>query len=93
MGMRFRVVQLDGPDSTDVIQPASQLRVARSVWKLRLGNELVGLVIQVVGKVVAQKKVENRGLQVVVVSQCGNALDCQKLARSVKCRVLGCRRP
>jgi hypothetical protein len=63
------VVELDGADPAEVVEVAGELGVAGRLGEGRLGDELVGLVEQVVVEVVAQQQVDERRLEVLVVPE------------------------
>lgn len=54
MSMRFSVVQLNSADAAEVVEVSGELRVTRAVGELGLGDELVGLLVEVVMKVVSE---------------------------------------
>jgi hypothetical protein len=80
-GLRLLPQRL-GPDDarlTNIVVPPRQLSVAcRALGEGRLGNELVGLVVEAVLEVVAKKEGEEGSLQVVVVAESGGALGGEK---------------
>lgn len=72
--VRLRVVELDGPDSSEVVEVSRELGVAGRLGEGRLGHELVGLVEQVVVEVVSEQEVDEGGLEVLVVAEGGRSV-------------------
>ena len=65
---------------TDVIQPASQLIVSSCIREGCLGNELVCLIIQIEGEVVAQKEIEKGRLKIVILAQSSDSLSSKEMS-------------
>ena len=65
---------------TDVIKPASQLIIASRIREGCLGNELVCLIIQIEGEVVAQKEIEKGRLKIVVLAQGSDSLSSKEMS-------------
>ena len=71
--MRLRVVQLGGLDPAQVVEVARPLVVGRRLGEHRLGDQLVGLLVQVTVQVGSQKAVDKNSLTFVVVPQSGGS--------------------
>ena len=78
--MRSGIIQLNGFDTTEVIMVPRILRVCCRCRKVRLGNKLVCLVVEVVVQVAAQKAVDERSLSFVVVAEGGSPLSGEEKA-------------
>jgi len=72
--MRSGIIQLNGLDTTEVIMVPRILWVCCRCGKVRLGNKLVRLVVEVVVQVAAQKAVDEGCLSFVVVTKGGSPL-------------------
>lgn len=72
--VRVGVVELHGLDAPEVVVVPRELRVARGRGEGGLGDELVGLVVEVVGDVAAQEAVDEGGLRFIIVPQRRGAL-------------------
>lgn len=78
VGVRVGVVELHGADAAEVVVVARELGVGRGGGEGGLGDELVGLRVEVVGDVGAQEAVDERGLGFVVVPERSSALGCEE---------------
>lgn len=62
MGVGLGVVELDGADAAKVVEIPGELGVASALRENTLGNKLVGLVEEIMEKVVAEEEVNEHRL-------------------------------
>ena len=76
--MRGTVIQLDSLDPAKVVVVTRVLCVRSGDWEGGLRNKLVGLVVEVIMTVVAEKTGDQRGLSFIIVTQRCRSLSSQK---------------
>ena len=76
--MRGRIVELNRADTAEVEEVSRALWVSGAFGPGDLADELVSLVVQAGIKVAAKETVDERGLQIFVVSQKGSRLRSQQ---------------
>lgn len=72
------VVELDGPDAAKEVVVASILRITRRSRESGLQDKLVGLVVEVVVEIVAEKTVDEGCLSLVIVTKRSSPLSSQE---------------
>lgn len=72
------IVELNGAETRSVKVPAGGLGRVTGGWELNLGEELVGLVVEVGLEVGAEEKVDDCDLEVLVLAQVGCLADGEK---------------
>ena len=75
--MRRRIVELHCLDPAEEVVVTRVLRVGSGGGEIRFGDQFVGLVVQTVMEVTAEKAVDQRGLRLIVVAKGSGSL-CSK---------------
>ena len=77
VGVCRRIVELHCLDPAEEVVVTRVLRVGSGGGEIRFGDQFVGLVVQTVMEVTAEKAVDQRGLRLIVVAKGSSSL-CSK---------------